>query len=261
MIKKTIVSTLTLLGIAGLSNIPAQAQTFNVGSSSSPSVTGAAVNINMNGAINAVAGQITFPEGVYADTGFEVDPVYVSDPTSNGWRMALIRFDNIGTNAPISVDTSLATGTTTSIESAIASEISTAGSLSDTVSLIRALGNTELDTDSSNPSVTGAAVTIAMNGAVNAMASEITFPEGVLITRLVVDPEYASTPDTNFWRIGSFLALSNLTINDTTLTTTATSVESAIASEISDAGNSLSDTVSLIRSLSDNSNSITIGLE
>ena len=255
--KKLLISSLTLLGIAGLSNIPTQAQTFNVGSSSSPGVTGAAVTINMNGAINAIAGQITFPEGVYA-TELIVDPRYTNDPTSNQRFINQLRLEGTGGSNRILRNTDLATGTDTSIESAIASEISTAGSLSDTVSLIRALGGIDINDEGSNPGATGAVVTITMNGSINAIASEITFPEGVMPRRLRVDPGYDGTrPDANDWGINN-VELDRLSINDTALTGTNTSIESAIASEISTAPN-ISDTVSLIRSLSNNN--ISVGLD
>ena len=255
---KTLISSLVVAGIAGLSNIPAQAQTFNIGSSS-PSVTGAAISINMNGAVNALAGQVTFPNGVYA-TELDVDVRYTNDPSSNQWFIDQLRLEQIGGNGNIPRNTSLATGNGTSIESAIASEISNGGnSLSDTVSLIRALGNLDID-ESNNPSVTGATVTITMSGAINAIASEITFPEGVMPRRLRVDPGYGGTrPDANDWGIDN-LQLDRINIQNTTLTGANISIESAIASEI-DGSTTLDETVSLIRSLSNNTNNVSIGLE
>ena len=222
----------------------------------------------MNGALNAVAAEVTYPSGVYA-TALNVDPVYsnvAAGPVDNTWHIDSLNItannDEATAGAIGYLNTALATTTTTSVEAAIASILSgytAADDLDAEVSIIRALAGVNVSSNTATPSATGAVVTINMNDAINAVAGEITYPDGVIVTDFTVDPTYTNDPTVNTWSIAT-LGLTP-TVDNTTLTAVGISVDSAIANAISSGtgtANTTADTVSLIRALS---NETTIGLE
>jgi hypothetical protein len=132
--KKLILSSLALLGFSVAFSAPAEAQVIISSPPAGGSITGASSFTNFNGSTSAIAGQVTFPTGVYAQK------VRVRNTTRLG---AADDGDVVLTGLTVDQDGGTATAlpgtTTTSVEAAVATLINAGtGGLNGQVSLIRA---------------------------------------------------------------------------------------------------------------------------
>jgi hypothetical protein len=133
--KKLILSSLALLGFSVAFSAPAEAQVIISSPPAGGSITGASSFTNLNGSTSAIAGQVTFPTGVYAQK------VRVRNTTRLG---AAAAGDVVLTGLTVDqgngvTATPLPGTTTTSVEAAVATLINAGtGGLNGQVSLIRA---------------------------------------------------------------------------------------------------------------------------
>lgn len=131
--KKLILSSVAFLGLSVALVAPAQAQVIVNSTPSGGSVTGAASFTNINGATSAIAGEITYPSYVYPDSGVTVTLTAPVGTVASG-EVILVEL-NVAADSVLEV----LPNTGTSVESAVASEITAAtGDLNAQVSLIRA---------------------------------------------------------------------------------------------------------------------------
>jgi hypothetical protein len=145
--KKLILSSVAVLGLSAGFSAPAQAQVLVGSPSQGASMTGAASFTNFNGSTSAIAGQVTFPSGIFVN-GTNVDIAPVADPavpatdgfigTAAGGDLQLVE---LGVTPEGTVDnTTLIPGATANVEAAVATAITgdATTTLNARVSLIRA---------------------------------------------------------------------------------------------------------------------------
>jgi hypothetical protein len=143
--KKLILSSVAVLGLSAGFSAPAQAQVLVGSPSQGASMTGAASFTNFNGSTSAIAGQVTFPSGIFVngtnvDIPFSVPAVPATDGfigTAAGGDLQLVE---LGVTPEGTVDsTTLIPGATANVEAAVATAISDGtATLNARVSLIRA---------------------------------------------------------------------------------------------------------------------------
>lgn len=133
--KKLILSSVAVLGLSAAFSAPAQAQVLLSSPPAGGSITGAASFTNFNGSTSAIAGQVTYPVGVFAEDVV----VTLTDPTVGAADTGDLLLSEL-TVAPGTIDTTtLLPGTGSSVEAAVATLISEGtATLNDRVSLIRA---------------------------------------------------------------------------------------------------------------------------
>jgi hypothetical protein len=142
--KKLILSSVAVLGLSAGFSAPAQAQVLVGSPSQGASMTGAASFTNFNGSTSAIAGQVTFPSGIFVN-GTNVDIAPVADPavpatdgfigTAAGGDLQLVE---LGVTPIVLDSTTLIPGATANVEAAVATAITNAADLNNRVSLIRA---------------------------------------------------------------------------------------------------------------------------
>ena len=120
----TLTATVTVLGLTGVLTSGANAQTS--------AIRGAYLEQRPNGSVAAIAGEVVVP-----DTLFFIDVVVTPTVTDPGENSASIDDLTVESGSDIEV-VSETTGTSSSLEAVIASEIADAESVEDQATLIRA---------------------------------------------------------------------------------------------------------------------------
>lgn len=130
--KKLILSSLAVVGLSAAFVAPAQAQVIVNSTPPGGSITGAASFTNINGSTSAIAGEVTYPGLVYADD------VTVTVTPTGGVLTNDVTLDLLNV-ATATIDTTLMTSPGSTVEAAVAQEITAAtGDVSTQASLIRA---------------------------------------------------------------------------------------------------------------------------
>jgi hypothetical protein len=139
--KKLILSSLAVLGLSAAFVAPAEAQVLVNSTPPGGSITGAASFTNFNGSTSAIAGEVTYPEGIFAeDVNVVLQAIIGTDPTAGDVILSDLLVD------PLVIDvTTLLPSNTSSVEAAVATLITNAADLNEQVSLIRAWTSGGLD--------------------------------------------------------------------------------------------------------------------
>ncbi|MBS0018652.1 MAG: hypothetical protein KFF72_20270 [Arthrospira sp. SH-MAG29] len=134
--KKLILSSVAVLGLSAAFSAPAEAQVILSSPPAGGSITGAASFTNFNGSTSAIAGQVTYPVGVFSPDVV----VTLTDPTVGGADTGDLLLSELTVATASTIDiTTLLPGTGSSVEAAVATLISEGtATLNDRVSLIRA---------------------------------------------------------------------------------------------------------------------------
>jgi hypothetical protein len=134
--KKLILSSLAVLGLSAAFVAPAKAQVLVNSTPSGASITGAASVTNINGATSAIAGEVTYPEGIFAD-----DVTVTLTPPTDTFASGEATLEVLVVSGTMDKATLLPTNTS-NVEAAVAAAINsgavTAADVSEQVSLIRA---------------------------------------------------------------------------------------------------------------------------
>jgi hypothetical protein len=142
--KKLILSSLAVLGLSAAFVAPAEAQLVSVPSSSGGSMTGAASFTNFNGSTSAIAGQVTFPSGIYAEDVTVTLTTPTAVPSSGEVVLEVLAVTSTTITVP-------ATPVPGSVEEAVAAVIDgtattvNAADIEDVVSIARAWASGGLD--------------------------------------------------------------------------------------------------------------------